>query len=77
MLNLFSLRRLPWVSDGQEKVLFLLTPPFLVFFCFVSLDYFLLIIILIGQVELSAAELESLRSELSELEERESYLKAQ
>lgn len=47
MLNLFSLRRLPWVSDGQEKV------------------------------ELSAAELESLRSELSELEERESYLKAQ
>ncbi|CAH8314272.1 unnamed protein product [Eruca vesicaria subsp. sativa] len=47
MLNLFSLRRLPWVSDGQEKV------------------------------ELSAAELESLRSELSDLEERESYLKAQ
>ncbi|XP_009137399.1 uncharacterized protein LOC103861447 isoform X1 [Brassica rapa] len=47
MLNLFSLRRLPWVSDGQDKV------------------------------ELSAAELESLRSELSELEERESYLKAQ
>ncbi|CAF2027516.1 BnaCnng69550D [Brassica napus] len=47
MLNLFSLRRLPWVSDGQEKV------------------------------ELSAVELESLRSELSELEERESYLKAQ
>ncbi|KAG2244327.1 hypothetical protein Bca52824_093827 [Brassica carinata] len=47
MLNLFSLRRLPWVSNGQEKV------------------------------ELSAAELESLRSELSELEEREAYLKAQ
>ncbi|VVB11896.1 unnamed protein product [Arabis nemorensis] len=47
MLNLFTLRRLPWISDGQEKV------------------------------ELSAAELESLRSELSELEERESYLKAQ
>ncbi|ESQ54952.1 hypothetical protein EUTSA_v10026064mg [Eutrema salsugineum] len=47
MLNLFTLRRLPWVSDGQEKV------------------------------ELSAAELESLRSELSDLEEREAYLKAQ
>uniref|UniRef100_A0A1J3K2P9 PH domain-containing protein n=2 Tax=Noccaea caerulescens TaxID=107243 RepID=A0A1J3K2P9_NOCCA len=47
MLNLFTLRRLPWVSDGQEKV------------------------------ELTAAELESLKSELSELEERESYLKAQ
>lgn len=48
MLNLFSLRRLPWVvSNGQEKV------------------------------ELSAAELESLRSELSDLEEREAYLKAQ
>ncbi|KAL1222579.1 hypothetical protein V5N11_018947 [Cardamine amara subsp. amara] len=47
MLNLFTLRRLPWVSDGQEKV------------------------------ELSAVELESLRSELSDLEEREAYLKAQ
>lgn len=47
MLNLFTLRRLPWVSDGQEKV------------------------------ELSAAELESLRSELSDMEEREAYLKAQ
>ncbi|XP_010439118.1 PREDICTED: uncharacterized protein LOC104722615 [Camelina sativa] len=47
MLNMFTLRRLPWVSDGQDKV------------------------------ELSAAELESLRSELSDLEEREAYLKAQ
>ena len=36
-----------------------------------------LLIILAGQVELSAAELESLRSELSELAEREAYLKAQ
>ncbi|CDY35453.1 hypothetical protein HID58_056508 [Brassica napus] len=47
MLNLFTLPRLPWVSDGEDKV------------------------------ELSAAELESLRSELSELAEREAYLKAQ
>ncbi|KAJ4711884.1 Pleckstrin-like (PH) domain protein [Melia azedarach] len=49
MLNLFSLRGLPWVSspDGQEKV------------------------------ELTAAELESLRSELADLEEREAHLKAQ
>ncbi|KAF8095561.1 hypothetical protein N665_0330s0043 [Sinapis alba] len=47
MLNMFTLPRLPWVSDGQDKV------------------------------ELSAAELESLRSELSELAEREAYLKAQ
>uniref|UniRef100_A0A0D3BK23 PH domain-containing protein n=1 Tax=Brassica oleracea var. oleracea TaxID=109376 RepID=A0A0D3BK23_BRAOL len=46
MLNLFTLPRLPWVSDGEDKV------------------------------ELSAAELESLRSELSELAEREAYLKA-
>uniref|UniRef100_A0A2P2JT58 Uncharacterized protein MANES_01G049300 n=1 Tax=Rhizophora mucronata TaxID=61149 RepID=A0A2P2JT58_RHIMU len=49
MLNLFSLRGLPWVSGtgGQEKV------------------------------ELTAAELESLRSGLADLEEREAYLKAQ
>ncbi|XVE64681.1 hypothetical protein DITRI_Ditri07aG0120500 [Diplodiscus trichospermus] len=49
MLNLLSLRRLPWSSgaDGQEKV------------------------------QLTAAELESLRSELADIEEREAYLKAQ
>ncbi|KAL0798520.1 hypothetical protein Bca101_053695 [Brassica carinata] len=47
MLNMFTLPRLPWVSDGQDKI------------------------------ELSAAEMESLRSELSELAEREAYLKAQ
>ncbi|KDP25292.1 hypothetical protein JCGZ_20448 [Jatropha curcas] len=49
MLNLFSLRGLPWGSsnDGQQKV------------------------------ELTVAELESLRSELAELEEREAHLKAQ
>ncbi|XP_044477310.1 uncharacterized protein LOC123204615 [Mangifera indica] len=49
MLNLFSIRGLPWVSssDGQEKV------------------------------ELSAPELESLRTELADLEEREAHLKAQ
>ncbi|XP_010538829.1 PREDICTED: uncharacterized protein LOC104813042 isoform X2 [Tarenaya hassleriana] len=47
MLNLFSPRRLSWVSNGQEKV------------------------------ELLATELESLRSELADLEEREAYLKAQ
>ncbi|KAJ4828895.1 hypothetical protein Tsubulata_013769 [Turnera subulata] len=47
MLNIFTLRGLPWVSNGQEKV------------------------------ELTATELESLRSELADLEEREAYLKAQ
>lgn len=49
MLNLFSLRGLPWGSDadGQEKV------------------------------ELTATELGSLRSELADLEERESHLRAQ
>ncbi|KAH9719155.1 nucleoside diphosphate kinase [Citrus sinensis] len=49
MLNMFSLRGLPWVSssDGQEKV------------------------------ELTATELESLRSELADLEDREAHLKAQ
>ncbi|KAM5572153.1 hypothetical protein ABKV19_012290 [Rosa sericea] len=49
MLNLFSLRGLPWGSstDGEEKV------------------------------ELSAVELESLRTELADLEEREAHLKAQ
>lgn len=47
MLNMFTLPRLPWVSDGQDKI------------------------------ELSAAVMESLRSELSELAEREAYLKAQ
>ncbi|KAG4117541.1 hypothetical protein ERO13_D12G237900v2 [Gossypium hirsutum] len=48
MLNLFSLRGLPWGgADGQEKV------------------------------QLTAAELESLRSELADIEEREAHLKAQ
>ncbi|XP_030951865.1 uncharacterized protein LOC115975283 isoform X2 [Quercus lobata] len=49
MLNLFTLRRMPWSSsnDGQEKVV------------------------------LSALEVESLKSELAELEEREAHLKAQ
>ncbi|XP_039036389.1 uncharacterized protein LOC120173235 [Hibiscus syriacus] len=48
MLNLFSLRGLPWSdADGQEKI------------------------------QLAAAELESLRSELADIEEREGYLKAQ
>ncbi|GAV65765.1 NDK domain-containing protein [Cephalotus follicularis] len=49
MLNIFSLRGLPWGSsnDGQEKV------------------------------EITAAELESLRSELADLEERGAHLKAQ
>ncbi|MBA0637774.1 hypothetical protein Godav_029189 [Gossypium davidsonii] len=48
MLNLFSLRGLPWSgADGQEKV------------------------------QLTAAELESLRSELADIEEREAHLKAQ
>ncbi|KAF2297951.1 hypothetical protein GH714_006203 [Hevea brasiliensis] len=49
MLNLFSLRGLPWSSssDGQQKV------------------------------ELTVAELESLRSELADIEEREAHLKAQ
>uniref|UniRef100_A0A5B6ZHZ3 PH domain-containing protein n=1 Tax=Davidia involucrata TaxID=16924 RepID=A0A5B6ZHZ3_DAVIN len=49
MLNLFSLRGLPWGSgsDGQEKVV------------------------------LTAAEVESLRSEIADLEERGAHLKAQ
>ncbi|PON45210.1 Rho GTPase activating protein [Parasponia andersonii] len=49
MLNLFSLRGLPWSSstDGQEKVV------------------------------LTAGEVESLRSELADIEEREAHLKAQ
>ncbi|XP_027339987.1 uncharacterized protein LOC113853674 isoform X2 [Abrus precatorius] len=49
MLNLFTLRGLPWGSSsgGQEKV------------------------------ELTVAELESLRSELADIEEREAHLKAQ
>ncbi|CAN4077581.1 unnamed protein product [Withania somnifera] len=49
MLNLFSPRKLPWVSgtDGQKKVV------------------------------LTAVELESLRSEIAALEEREAHLKAQ
>lgn len=48
MLNLFTLRGLPWGSDtgGQEKV------------------------------ELTAAELESLRQELADIDEREALLKA-
>ncbi|KAK9275901.1 hypothetical protein L1049_023175 [Liquidambar formosana] len=49
MLNLFSLKGLPWGSGtgGQEKV------------------------------ELTVAELESLKTELADLEEREAHLKAQ
>ncbi|KAB1215483.1 hypothetical protein CJ030_MR4G002304 [Morella rubra] len=49
MVNLFTLRGLPWGSstDGHQKI------------------------------ELSAAEVESLRSELADLEEREAHLKAQ
>ncbi|KAA3470287.1 Pleckstrin (PH) domain-containing protein isoform 1 [Gossypium australe] len=47
MLNLFSLRGLPWTgADGQQKV------------------------------QLTAAELESLRSELADVEEREAHMKA-
>ncbi|MBA0730094.1 hypothetical protein Golax_022558 [Gossypium laxum] len=47
MLNLFSLRGLPWTgADGQQKV------------------------------QLTAAELESLRSELADIEEREAHMKA-
>ncbi|WCJ26521.1 hypothetical protein M5689_008329 [Euphorbia peplus] len=49
MLNLFSLRTLPWSSssNGEEKI------------------------------EVTVVELESLRAELSDLEEREAHLKAQ
>lgn len=49
MLNLFSLRGLPWISgaDGQEKVV------------------------------LNATEVASLRSEITDLEEREAHVKAQ
>ncbi|OVA14691.1 Pleckstrin homology domain [Macleaya cordata] len=47
MLNLFNIPRLPWGTDGQDKV------------------------------ELSAAEVESLRTEILDLEEREAHLKAQ
>ncbi|XP_019421637.1 PREDICTED: uncharacterized protein LOC109331536 isoform X1 [Lupinus angustifolius] len=49
MLNLFTLRGLPWGSstEGQEKV------------------------------ELTAAEVESLQSEVADIEEREAHLKAQ
>ncbi|GMY30541.1 Rho GTPase activating protein [Fagus crenata] len=49
MLNLFTLRGMPWASStvGQKKV------------------------------QLSAVEVESLRSELADLEEREAHLKAQ
>ncbi|TYH06050.1 hypothetical protein ES288_A08G127200v1 [Gossypium darwinii] len=47
MLNLFSLRGLPWTgANGQQKV------------------------------QLTAAELESLRSELADIEEREAHMKA-
>ncbi|KAF3624914.1 putative dentin sialophosphoprotein-like isoform X1 [Capsicum annuum] len=49
MLNLFSPRKLPWISgsDGEKKVV------------------------------LTAVEVESLRSEIASLEEREAHLKAQ
>lgn len=61
---------LRWWRQGS-----IFSPP--LFFCFPFMRIVSLLIILAGQVELSAAELESLRSELSELAEREAYLKAQ
>ncbi|CAN8230796.1 unnamed protein product [Cochlearia groenlandica] len=73
MLNLFAIRRLPWVSDGQDKVLFSHTASsFFEKVLSSSCSTFFIL-----QVELSAAELESLKSELSDMEEREAYLKAQ
>ena len=78
MLNLFNVRRLSWGSstDGQEKVCRTTLSSMLI-------DYFEVSMVLITalyfylQVELSVTELESLRSELAYLEEREAYLKAQ
>jgi hypothetical protein len=78
MLNLFNLQRLSWGSsaDGQEKVYgttlsSMLIDYFEVYMVLITTLYFYL------QVELSVTELESLRSELAYLEEREAHLKAQ
>jgi hypothetical protein len=78
MLNLFNLQRLSWGSsdDVQEKVYgttlsSMLIDYFEVYMVLITTLYFYL------QVELSVTELESLRSELAYLEEREALLKAQ
>lgn len=80
MLRLLSLRRLPWVADtdGQEKVdaIALLYTIFLIFqFVDVNCNNYCYFFGL--QVVLSAVEVASLRSEINDLEERESHLKAQ
>ena len=78
MLNLFSLRGLPWSSgaDGQEKVH--LTASLKLAICFIDSHTSLITITSFFhfQVQLTAAELESLRSELADIEEREAHLKA-
>lgn len=80
MLNLFNLRgRLSWKlgANGEEKVKKKDSNSFtndnwkLCFSVFRKLKHYSL------QVVLSAVEVESLRSEIADLEERESHFKAQ
>lgn len=78
MLNLFSLRGLPWSgADGQEKVHILSSLNFSVWFYRCSDLSYHQNFYFHRQVQLTAAELESLRSELADIEEREAHLKAQ
>lgn len=80
MLNLFNLRgRLSWKlgANGEEKVkaeVFPLLLGWKFIFQFLFSDNSTILEL---QVVLSAVEVESLRSEIADLEERESHFKAQ
>lgn len=90
---MFSLNKLPWMSgtDGQEKVHVICSCPLTVQLAISYLIVLKVIIVFelgkgkithygyyhILQVVLTAAEVESLRSELGALEEREAHCKAQ
>lgn len=76
MLNMFSIRGLPWgsSSDDQEKVDCMVSISLVTIEIPISLG---ITMTLAFQVELTVTELEYLRTELSSLEEREAHLKAQ
>ena len=87
LLNFFSLPRLPWSSgsDDDDKVNlsvlhYTCMPACIYSFVLIVANYFMSLfemVVLIVQIVLTKTEVESLRSEITDAEEREAYLKAQ
>lgn len=89
LLNLFSLPRLPWSSGGDDddKVICVHSIHTCMHAQMHACIYFYLLLIilcllmdmevLILQIVLTKAEVESLQSEIADAEEREAHLKAQ